>query len=561
MPVEGPVGVTEETEVSDGMQIERNVPIPMDDGIVLRANVFRPPTDGQYPAILNYGPYGKDLAFQDGFRSQWERLAREHPDALMGSTSKHQCWETVDPERWVPDGYAVVRVDSRGAGASPGVLDVRSPRETEDLAACIEWAAVQPWSNGKVGLCGISYYAMNQWLVAALMPPHLAAIIPWEGAGDSYRDAVYHGGILSQFSAGWFRRQVRPMQHGAGGSGEGGAINPGRHPLDDEWHQARSAEWSKVKVPLLSAANWGGTGLHLRGNIEGFMSAATDQKWLEVHGLEHWTHFYTPYGVDLQKRFLGCFLKGDHAAWDGQPRVQLNIRHVDGSFTVRAENEFPLARTRWTSLYLDLEGHRLSRQRIASPGQVTYDGLGSGVTFSTGPLDEETEITGHVAATLYVSSSTTDADLFLVVRVFDPEGREVTFPGASAPHAPVAQGWLRASHRALDRDRSLPYRPYHTHDRVEPLTPGEVYRLDIEIWPTCVVIPRGYQLALTVRGTDYEFEGDADDDVAVRRFKGAGPFTHDDPRDRPAEIFGGRVTIHAGGDHPSSLLLPVIPPD
>ena len=149
--------------------------------------------------ILTYGPYGKWLHFEDLYTDQWRRMVEQHPDVPAGSTNKYQNWEVVDPEKWVPDGYACVRVDSRGAGRSPGHLDLWSAREAQDLYQCIEWAAAQPWSNGKVGLNGISYYAMNQWQVAALEPPHLAAICVWEGAADYYRDLSHHGGILCAF--------------------------------------------------------------------------------------------------------------------------------------------------------------------------------------------------------------------------------------------------------------------------------------------------------------------------------------------------------------------------
>ena len=163
------------------MRADWDVPIPMDDGIALRADVFRPDEDGRYPVIMTHGPYAKWLAFQDGFPQQWANLEAEHPDALAGSSGLHMNWETVDAEKWVPDGYVVIRVDSRGAGRSPGFLDIFSARESRDCYLCIEWAADQPWSTGKVGLLGVSYYAINQWQVAALQPPHLAAICPWEG--------------------------------------------------------------------------------------------------------------------------------------------------------------------------------------------------------------------------------------------------------------------------------------------------------------------------------------------------------------------------------------------
>ena len=152
------------------MQIDWDAPIPMDDGVVLRADVFRPAGAGKHPVILSYGPYAKGLSFQEGYKGNWARLTKAAPEVLQGSSNKYQNWELVDPEKWVPDGYACVRVDSRGAGRSPGHLDVWSPREAQDLYQCVEWAGTQPWSNGKVGINGISYYAMNQWQVAALNP-------------------------------------------------------------------------------------------------------------------------------------------------------------------------------------------------------------------------------------------------------------------------------------------------------------------------------------------------------------------------------------------------------
>jgi predicted acyl esterase len=573
------------SEVRDGMRIDWDVPIPMDDGVVLRADVYRPTTEGRYPVILSYGPYAKGLAFQEAYAPQWDKMVAEHPDVAAGSTNKYQNWEVVDPEKWVPDGYVCVRVDSRGAGRSPGVIDVWSPREARDFHDCVEWAAGQPWSSGKVGLCGISYYAMNEYQVAATQPPHLAAICPWEGASDWYREVYYHGGILCQFAGRWYPLQVSSVQHGLGErarkspiTGESVAgpqtlsdeelarnrVELGteitKHPLMDDWYRQRNPDWSNVNVPMLTSANWGGQGLHPRGNFEAFTESASEQKWLEAHGLEHWTHFYTDYGVRLQKRFFGHFLKGEDTGWDRQPKVQLQVRHADGRFVERAENEWPLARTRWTRLYLDPGGTALSRQRVQGEATIEYDALGDGVTFSL-PIDAETEITGPMAAKLFIASTTKDADLFLVVRVFDAGGDEVTFQGALDPNTPIAQGWLRASHRKLDPERSLPYRPYHAHDELQPLTPGQVYELDVEIWPSSIVVPPGYRLALTVRGRDYEYGGELSEFAKSFHYahKGVGPFQHEDPDDRPREVFGGRVTLYSGGERQSYLLLPVIP--
>lgn len=186
---------------------------------------------------------------------------------------------------------------------------------------------------------------------------------------------------------------------------------------------------------------------------------------------------------------------------------------------------------------------------------------GEGLTFSTSPLAVETEITGPSALKLFISSSTSDADIFAVLRVFDPDCREVVFQGALDPHTPIGQGWLRASQRKLDAERSLPYRPYHAHDEKQPLIPGEVYELDIEIWPTCIVAPPGYRIAITVRGKDYEYEGEAATLSNMKNpMKGCGPFIHDDETDRPPAVFGGKATLHIGPERRASALLPVIPP-
>jgi predicted acyl esterase len=315
-----------------------------------------------------------------------------------------------------------------------------------------------------------------------------------------------------------------------------------------------------VTVPLFSAANWGGQGLHTRGNFEGFIGAASKQKWLEVHGGSHWAPFYTEHGVKLQKRFFDHFLKGDANGWDRQPRVLLQVRHPGEKFVERHENEWPLARTKWTHFYLDPDGMKLSASPATSERSLAYDATGDGVTFSTPSLEKETEITGPSALKLFISSSTADADIFAVLRVFDPKGKEVLFQGALDPKTPVGQGWLRASHRKLDPTRSLPYRPWHTHDEKQPLEPGKVYELDVEIWPTCIVVPKGYRIALTVRGRDYEHDGEAATLSNMKNpMRGCGPFIHDDPTDRPPAVFGGRVTLHFGPKRPASVLLPVIP--
>ncbi len=572
-------------EEKDGMIIEWDVPIVMSDGTTMRADIFRPPTPGKYPAILTYGPYAKGLPFQVGYKTAWHRMVTAYPEVAQGTSNKYQSWELVDPEKWVPDGYVCVRVDSRGAGNSEGFLDVWCALEAQDQAECIEWAAVQEWCNGKVGLNGISYYAMNQWQTAALQPPHLAAMCAWEGSSDYYRELCRHGGILSDFFGGWYLRQVKSVQYGVGEKAEKNPNN-GRsvagditlsdaelekrraasdisiqnREMIDEDYLSRMPDLSKIKAPVLSAGNWGGVGLHPRGNFEGYLRAGSAQKWLEVHGDTHFSHFYSNYGLALQKKFFGQFLKGENNGWDQMPKVQLNIRHPGEKFVWRAENEWPLARTQWTKFYLHPKDMRLSPEPVSDRTVMTYHTRSEGLSFSTGPLAQEMEITGPIAARLRLSSDTRDADVFLAVRVFDPQGVEVSFIGSNDPRTPVGLGWLRASHRKTDPARSLPYRPWHTHDEKQWLTPGQAVDLDVEVWPTCIVIPKGYTLVFNVRGKDYRY-----DDVGVvlpfdtRPMYGVGPFSHENPVDRPPEIFHTQNHLHFGPDHQPYVLLPVIP--
>jgi len=580
------MNLTEASENRDSMKINWDFPIAMDDGLVLRADIFRPIEDGQYPVILSYGPYAKGLSFQEGYPSAWDRMVELHPDVTAGSSNLYQAWELADPEKWVPDGYICLRVDSRGCGASPGFVDPFSPRETKDFYDCIGWAGVQPWSNGKVGLNGISYYGINQWHVATLQPPHLAALCIWEGAADWYRDMTHHGGILSTFWDNWYDMQVKTVQYGLGENGPKSAVTGNnacgevtmseeklaaqrcdfgaqifKHSLDDYYHQARSPIWDKVTTPMLSAANWGGQGLHSRGNFEGYYRAASENKWLEVHGIEHWTEFYTDYGVSLQKRFFDHFLKGENNGWGEQPKVQLQVRHPD-RFEQRFEQDWPIPRTQWSEFYFDPSNMSLTATPPSDAQDISYDATGNGVTFLSEPLTEVTEIIGPSAVKISVSSSTEDADIFAVLRVFDEHGKEIIFQGAIDPHTPIGQGWLRASHRKINEELSLPYRPYHSHDEKWPLTPGEVVDLDIEIWPTSIVVPAGYRIGLTLRGNDYEYEGESGGYLSnfKNELKGCGPFLHDDPRDRPLEIFGGTTTLHIDTEQPGYLLLPIIPP-
>jgi predicted acyl esterase len=545
------------------VHVEKDVDVPMRDGVRLKADVFRPQDAGKFPAILNLGPYQKDKLWMV------PETLEEPPNELMN-------WETINPQWWVPRGYAAVRLDSRGTGKSPGQYDPWSLAEAVDFYDAIEWAAAQPWCNGNIGLLGISYFAINQWFVANLRPPSLKAIVPWEGFADLYRDALFHGGILSLFMTNWYTAHM--LHHLLGRASrelaDGWHINTLHfwlhNNLDSGAFRGSQAQWDKIDVPMFSVGNWSGMGLHLRGNTEAFMRAATEHKKLRIHLGSHVHPFYTEDARRDQIRFFDYWLKGIDNGVMKEPPVKLAIRQGGNAFEWRSEHEWPLARTRWTKFYLDLSrpaedrtgvtgtlttakpGNAASRSYAASSlgsmgstsaasSQVIGGGIkpGMGVALETPPLAADTEITGPLAAVLWVSSSTEDMDLFLTLRNFAPDGSEVMEIGQQGLPVPVAKGWLRVSHRELDPELSRPYRPYHRHVRRLYLTLGEVVRVEVEIWPTSMVFKKNHRIRL---------------DIQPRDGVGSSHYMH-----YHADYNIGTNTVHAGGDMDSHLLLPVIP--
>ena len=560
------------------MRLDKNVPIPMRVGDTLCANVFRPEASGTYPVIMTLGPYGKDVHVSQFMPSAWEHIQTSQPDILAKSSCKYLVFETPDPEVWVPQGYVVVKIDSRGAGKTPGFLDVNSPAESRDLYDAIEWAGVQPWSNGKVGLLGISYYAAGQWSVAALRPPHLAAMIPWQGTHDFYRDRTRQDGIFSAgFLHSWWPRSVLRNQHGNPASPfldiDTGLRNTGEaalsdaelkanrtdyigdvlaHPLLDDWYKARCPDLSKIEIPALVVANWGGLGLHLRGTIGGYLDMASKEKWLKVQSGSYFATFWHPDNVATQRRFFDRYLKGLDNGWENEPPVTVEVRSAeDGIAGLLTGEQWPLPDVHWSRLHLDL-AHMALAPAAGAEASLSYPAIGEGVTLLSAPLERECWLAGPVRLRIWVASDTTDLDLFATLRAFDGQGRELTFYSAIEPRCPVSQGWLRASHRKLDAAQTNDWRPVHTHDEAQPLTPGEAYALEVEIWATSVAVPAGGRLALTLQGCDFErpdVEGP---------FKGSGFFTHESEADRPAAIFGGRHTILSGSERQSWLQMPIV---
>jgi len=533
--------------------VEKDVAIPMRDGAVLFADVFRPDAEERCPAIMNISVYQKD------------KLWVPPPD-LEEEANPYMNWETVNPLWWVPRGYACVRVDARGSGKSHGASEPNSYQEAVDFYDAIEWIARRPWCSGSIGTCGISYHANSQWRVAGLQPPSLKAILPWEGRADMYRDQAYHGGIFSmEFVANWANNNTAHHLLGAPASYNPDAFRNDllwewmRHSLDSDYWRTRGARWDCVTVPLYSAGNWGGFALHLRGNTEGFTQAASLHKKLRIHDGTRYHLFYSEEGRMDQLRWFDYWLKGLDTGIMDEPPVKLLIRTGDGQpYQWRFENEWPIARTQWTRMYLKSRGEahaaaagelvetppvevgKLSYAASSPPGHAVDD-THMGVAFETAPMAEDIEITGPIVLVLWVSSTSKDMDIFATIRNIGPDGQDCWEVGQQGNPVPVAKGWLRASHRKLDPVRSLPYRPFHAHDERLWLNPDEVVECHVEIWPSCMVFRKGHRLRLDVQPRD---------GVGSERY-----------RHYSADYnAGAQNTIYAGGAMPSYLLLPVIPP-
>jgi putative CocE/NonD family hydrolase len=550
------------------MIIEKDVQIPLRDGGVIYADVFRPDTATKVPALLNMGVYQKDKLWVP-------------PADLEEKANPYMNWETVNPEWWCPREYACVRIDSRGSGKSPGKSEPSSNQEALDFYDAVEWIAKRPWCNGSTGTIGISYHAGTQWRLANLNPPSLKAIMPWEGRADQYRDQAYHGGIFALgFIGNWWLTHTahqllgRPRAYNPDAFHNEMMWNYMRNDLDSDYWRQISARWAQIKVPLYSVGNWGGFSMHLRGNTEGYMLAASKNKKLRIHTGTHFHPFHAEEARLDQLRWFDHWLKDIDTGIMEEPPVKLEIR-TGGSperYPFRTENEWPLARTQWTKLYLKIDREptgsetgvegELAMTAPKAAGKLTYPATAvgkagvasgsslatthgnigrSGVSFETPPMEKDTEITGPMAMKLWVSSTSEDMDIFVSLRNIGPDGKDVCEVGQHGQAVPcVTKGWLRASHRKLDPEQSLPYRPFHAHNERLWLKPGEIVECDIEVWPTSMVFKKGHKLRV---------------DVQPRDGSGSAPYTHYHG-DYNA---GAENTIYAGGDKASYLLAAIIP--
>ncbi len=524
---------TYDTRTERGLLIERNCRIPLRDGVEILADIYRP--EGAMrgvPVLLAWGPYGKHALTNKVF---WPRSGVD-PGWLSDLTA----FEAPDPVFWGAQGFAVAVVDPRGAWLSGGDFYHNGIQEAEDCADAIEWLAGRPWCSGRVGMTGVSYLAAIQYLVAPLRPPALAAINPWEGFSDWYREFAYHGGIPE---TNFVPRASDNIRFSLGRTEDTWA-NIQAHPLIDEYWQSKALDLEGIVQPAYVVASWSDQGLHLRGTIEAWKRMASPQKWLDVHGQKKWAHYYMPQSRERQLAFFNRFLRDRTAAVAAWPPVRLEVRERHGVQVERAETAFPPADTRYTKLFLDAASGAMLEEPAADAA-TSYDAREGRVVFDM-RFDAETEITGHAALHLWVEAEgSDDMDLFVALQKLDAAGEVVGFTFyAFFENGPVALGWQRVSHRATVPGASTPERPVHAHDREERLAAGECVPVAIELWPSSTRFAAGETLRVVIAGTDI-----------YRKEEGAMlPFPlHEDTRNR------GRHVIRTGGAHLSHLIVPIIP--
>ena len=564
-----------------------DVRIPLRDGSYVCADIFRPAGDSQYPVIMSLGFYGKSF-YHECICNAEVALAKEaledryfsgNPDGLQ-----YENHESVDASVWVPEGYICIRVDARGVCKSPGRQAPFSVQEAEDYYDAIEWAGVQSWSNGNVGLWGMSYLAMAQHNVASLQPPHLKAMIAQGTDADIYNEALYGGGIFGEGFWNWWwkawtannfcgeRRETDWMARVlATPFNDPAAYGPrGSIFMRSALEKATAPVW--IVGPQIGAV------IHQLGSSETFIHS-TGAKAKKFDFIDAWfPNCYDGATVAEHRRWFDHWLKGIDNGVTNEAPVRIQLRTGNGAYRLLLENEWPIARTTYRRWFLDAslsewqgDGRRTDLRRITQgwpnvEASASYDAhleLGqpmlspmgpvggtprwqTGISFVSDPMVEDMALVGYMKAGLWVSSTSSDMDVFVSLRVLDEQGREIRYDAAIHPAhplhaAPVGHGLLKVSHRKLDDKRSTDYWPTHTHLEADhaPLTNGEVVAIELGLNPSTAMIPKGCRLR-----------------VDIQPYAPAGAPT----RAYDESYHAGAVNaVYTGPNHPSYIQLPIIP--
>ena len=509
--------------------VEKDVYVPMRDGVRLAVDIYRPDAPGKFPALLAMSAYGKN--------TQRQMLPQPVPSPLGDA-----CIEAGMTNEIVARGYVHVIACSRGTGQSEGeYLSMYSKQEAEDGYDLVEWIAAQPWCDGNVGMIGISYFGTIQLVVASERPPHLKAIAPFEATTDQYL-ACYHGGVLDGFYSELFtgrhstlswsgfqpknvkskmmktlppdelKRRVEELKNDPD-------INqynllysildcPEKNPIffdimlnpyDDNGEYWWNPNLENIEIPVLCGNAWFPDcgPKFVRGPFMIWQGVKGPKKMFMVP--PGWLERPFSQYHDIILDWFDYWLKGiDNGIMD-EPPIKL---FISGDNEYRYEYEWPLKRTQWTDFYLRTHG-RLSTEPekfdYIEPDGFTQPPLSvtqkiNSVEYSTGPLNKDLEITGPI--TLYLQMAIDAEDSMIKASIFDvdPTGKETE----------MTHGHLKLSHRELDPVRTKPWQPFHKHTKesVKPVVPGEIYEYAIELYPMGHVFKKGHQLKLKICSLD-----------------------------------------------------------
>lgn len=525
---------------------EKDVAVTLRDGVTIYIDVFRPANAGKVPVIIAWSPYGKSGGTAPRTTVLYDMLGLKN--SMLSGLAK---FEGPDPAYWCAKGYAVCNPDARGVAHSGGDISMIGQQEGRDCHDLIEWLAVQDWCNSKVAMSGTSYLAFSQWFTAAEQPPHLAAINPWEGLSDAYRDLSMRGGMPDLN----FTKRLQ-VNHVGNGKREDVYEEALRYPLaNNEIWEDKIVKFDKITVPAFVVASYSNT-LHTAGTFRAWRRMASTEKWLRIHNIQEWPDYYEEANKEDLLRFFDHFLKDIENGWETTPRVRYSLHDFQGGDRVNLPaDQFPPKEVSNQKFYLDGRIRNLLPTVPANEIAVTYDtesehGLASfGIRF-----DKETVMVGYPKAHLWVEAKgSDDMDLFFMVQKLDQFGnhlQQFVIPnqgsmmqdfserGASVLRYKGANGRLRVSARHLDEKLTTDEVPAHTFDRIEKLQPGEITEIEIDLFPMGMVFYPGEQLRFVISSRN--------DLGAI--MPGTPSFV---PQNK------GLHVIHTGGSHPSYLQLPV----
>ncbi|WNV82962.1 CocE/NonD family hydrolase [Umezawaea sp. Da 62-37] len=528
------------------IMLEKDVRVTLRDGVTIHVDVLRPAGTEKVPVIVAWSPYGKGQGTSTSVMGVFGLVGLDN-----GIVSGLEKFEGPDPAYWCARGYAICNPDIRGVVDSEGDSVLWDRQEGRDCHDLIEWLAVQDWCTGKVAMSGTSYLAVSQWFTAAEQPPHLAAINPWEGVSDVYRDLVLRGGMPDH----GFAQQLRDYSFWGKNQKEDIIAEADRYPLMNELWQNKIPEFDRITVPAYVVASYSNT-LHTAGTFRAWRRIASRDKWLRIHNTQEWPDYYDEENREDLRRFFDHYLKGEDNGWEQTPRVRYSVLDLEGGDTVDiVADRFPPSDVTSTKYYLDGRTRTLDTTAPTTETSVGYEvGSNPDLVSFIARFDRETVLVGYPKAHLRVEAQgSDDMDLFVLVQKLDAYGtplQQFTSPNQSAMAHDVTErggsilrykgsdGRLRVSLRGLDATLSTDDVPAHRFDRIEKLTPGEIVDIEIDLLPVGLVFYPGEQLRFVISGRHL--------------LGGMMPRLRDYT---PAN--SGRHVIHTGGQHASYLQLPV----